>query len=188
MGSQTADLPTGGLTRSPSARGDHSSRRVLLIWLLAGGSMLAALVICLEVFVARRIPELTEQRLAAAMDRWRGNGPANYDLDVEIRGLRPGIVHIEVRNGEAVAMTRDGRTPPQPRTWEAWTVRGQFEMLEQELIRAEVSAQQNATDVAGRALVRCDFDPQFGYPRQFQRVAYGGQPDVYWRVTDFSAR
>jgi hypothetical protein len=36
--------------------------------------------------------------------------------------------------------------------------------------------------------LRCEFDRQYGFPRQFQRTVYGGGPDVYWRVTNFTVR
>ena len=37
-------------------------------------------------------------------------------------------------------------------------------------------------------LLRAEFDPEFGFPRGFQRVVLGGGPEVSWRVTRFEAK
>ena len=68
----------------------------------------------------RRIWSCYAQRATAAdrsslpgRRRARGieHGPADYDLDLELTGNRPGKIHVEVRDGEVVHMTRDGVEP-----------------------------------------------------------------------------
>jgi hypothetical protein len=108
-------------------------------------------------------------------------------MDLEIRGAQPGIVHIEVRNGIATAMTRDGRVPPQ-RTWDVWSVAGQFDMLERELELAEDPEHEMQAARGTQLTLRCEFDAKLGYPRRYHRYVSGGGPEVYWRVTRFVAR
>jgi hypothetical protein len=164
----------------------RSSTRAILITLAAMIFAIIAVGLLLQVFVAERTPELTEARLEAAQMLWEQNGPRSYDIDLEIRGAQPGSVHLEVRDGSVTAMTRDGRSPQQ-RTWDVWSVPGQFETLERELVLAEDP--QHEMDVAAgtRLQLRCEFDPEYGFPRRYHRYATGGAPEVFWQVTEFNA-
>jgi hypothetical protein len=161
--------------------------RTILAGLIVVGVILA-IAMMLQLFVARQIPDLTEASLVSAQRRWQEHGPASYELDLEIKGARPGVVHVEVRDGEVTTMTRDGREPSQPRTWHVWSVPGQFETIERELeLAADPEYEMQAA--AGTELwLRAEFDPKYGYPRQFHRIVFGGGPEVYWRVTKFQAQ
>jgi hypothetical protein len=172
---------------SVSAREPQRSWRLIAMWLLAVAAGIAAIILALEMFVARRLPELTPERLEAARALWQSQGPAGYDLDLEKLGERPGPVHVEVRNSEVATVTIDG-WEPSPWTKETWTVPGQFQMLEQELVLAEDPVHQMQAKAGTQIRLRCEFDRQYGFPRQFQRTVYGGGPDVYWRVTNFTVR
>jgi hypothetical protein len=147
--------------------------------------LIVGLIVVLQLFAVQRIPELTEPLLEAAQQRWKENGPASYDLDLEISGAQPGDVHVEVRDGEVTAMTRDGRAPEQRRTWYVWSVPGQFETIERELEMAADPEHEMQAAEGTRLRLRAEFDPQYGYPRQFHRMVFGGGPEVYWRVTNF---
>jgi hypothetical protein len=166
----------------PSAR-----RRLLLIWGLAVVTGIATLVLALEIFVARRLPELTMERLETAREKWDQSGPQSYDLSLEILGERPGPVHIEVRGREVDNVMINGRAPS-AHTRHTWTVDGQFNTLEQELLLAEDPVHQMQAKPGVSLRLRCEFDSQFGYPREYQRTVSGGGPDVYWRVTSFVPR
>ena len=175
------------LSAQPVAKDSRPLSRVVvlaLLWLV--GTVVGVLVL-LQLFVVERIPTLDEARLEAAEELWKKNGPASYDMDIEIGGAQPGTVHVEVRGGRAVAMTRDGRSPPE-RTWEVWTVPGQFETLERELEIAEDPVHEMQEGASTRLELRCEFDARYGYPRRYQRVVYGGGPQVNWHVTSFEAR
>ena len=164
-----------------------SSRRYITICLLAGVAGIAAAILALELFVAHRLPDLTSERLAAAQSLWSSVGPDNYDLDLEILGERPGAVHVEVRGDVATNVSIDGREPS-PWTRDTWTVRGQFETLERELVLAEDPAHQMEAKSGTSLRLRCEFDPKYGFPREYQRTVYGDGPDVYWRVTGLVVR
>ncbi len=174
----------------PAVAADAAKRRLfrmVVIGVAVIGLPFIGVIVFLQMFVAQRIPDLTEARLEAAEQLWQQQGPASYDMDIEIRGARPGGVHIEVRDGEPIGMTRDGRTP-QPRTWSAWSVPGLFELLERELVLAE-DPQHEMNVPAGTLLrLRCDFDPRLGFPRRYHRHATGGAPEVFWRVTAFNPK
>lgn len=156
----------------------------MLFALLAVIIAITGIAIVLQVFVAQRIPELTEERLEAALELWEQQGPRSYDLDLEIRGAQPGTVHIEIRGGEVTAMTRDGRSPPR-RTWDVWSVPGQFDTLERELVLAEDPQHEMGAAAGTQLQLRAEFDAEFGYPRRYHRYATGGAPEVFWRVTAF---
>jgi hypothetical protein len=172
---------------SVAPRDNRLATKAVLFAVAALILALVSLAVLLQVFVAERRPELTEARLEAAQMLWEQNGPRSYDMDLEIRGAQPGSVHLEVRDGSVTAMTRDGRSPQQ-RTWDVWSVPGQFETLERELVLAEDP--QHEMDVAAgtRLQLRCEFDPEYGFPRRYHRYATGGAPEVFWQVTRFEPR
>jgi hypothetical protein len=172
-------------THRPSAGRGPSSGKLLLLVALGG---IVGIVAARQVIVTRRTPPLTEEALDAAIERWSEHGPADYDLDFEIRGERPGTVHAEVRGGEVVAFQRDGATPDQTRTWQYWSVPARFEEIERELELAADPTHEMQLANDAQLVLRCEFDVECGYPRVFHRVVYGGGPEVYWRVTDFQPK
>ena len=158
-----------------------------MVALLVVGSLFAA-VVALQLLVVRRIPPLSEVDLIAAEARWAERGPASYDLDFDIEGAQPGTVHVEVRDGEVTAMLRDGLAPRQQRTWQYWSVPARFDEIERELDLAADPEHEMQATVGTQLELRCEFDPEYGYPRQFHRIAYGGGTEVYWRVTNFQPK
>ena len=181
---ESAAHPAAGPAVSSNSR---LPGRALFIGMLFAVVAIVGVVALLQTFVVQRIPELSEARLENAEDLWQRAGPASYDMDLEIRGAQPGRVHIEIRNREVTAMTRDGRTPP-PRTWDVWSVPGLFDTLERELVLAEDPVHEMDAAAGTQLRLRCDFDPQYGYPRQYHRYVSGGGPEVYWRVTRFQPK
>jgi hypothetical protein len=153
---------------------------------LIGG--LACVSLFLEYFVAHRLPPLSEATLDVAEKLWAEKKPASYILDLEIRGAEPGPVHLEVRNGEVVAMQRNGITPDQRRVWDVWTVPGQFETLEREMQLAADPVHQMDASAGTRLSLQCEFDPRYGFPLEYHRLVYGGGPEVYWRTTKFEPK
>ena len=144
--------------------------------ILAG---LAVLVVFLELFVAHRLPPMTEDSLDAAQKRWAAAKPASYNLDLEIRGGDPGTAHVEVRDGEVVACQRNGVTPDERRVWDVWTVPGQFETLQRELQLAADPVHQMDATPGTQLTLQCEFDPHYGYPQQYHRIVVGSAPEVF---------
>lgn len=181
--STNADTDTSPPTATAASSPGRSRRILLLLFLAALGCIVGAAFL-LRMLVAQRIPELTEGELEEAQKLWDSAGPEGYEMDLEILRGRPGTVHIEVRNGEITAMTRDGRTPAQ-HTWRYWSVPGLFETLERELDMAEDPVHEVGATAGTNWQLRCEFDPAYGFPRRFHRHVSGGGQEVYWHVTSF---
>lgn len=131
------------------------------------------------------IPELTEEAIAAAERLWESEGPESYRLRVRIEGRRPGDVECTVTNGEVTAMTRDGRTPSQRRTWDYWTVPAQFDTIRQDMESAADPRGGFGAPPGSKAILRAEFDPHFGYPKRYRRHVLGTPLDVEWEIVEF---
>src|SRR5262245_54117588 len=118
-------------SEDPAALPSGSTRRGISPLVVVRAALATLLVFgaVFVLFVATRPREqrLTESEFEAAQARWDKHGPKDYNLDLELAGNRPGKIHIEVRDGEATHMTRDGVEPMQRRVWYYWTVPGQFD-------------------------------------------------------------
>src|SRR5689334_20504808 len=53
----------------------------------------AAVVTLSLMLHGERLPQVTFETLNAAGERWAKNGPLNYDLDLELAGVNPGVAH-----------------------------------------------------------------------------------------------
>ena len=164
-------------------------RRRLMAAALLGGILLGSLA-CLLGFVAlmmlRResLPPLTRAAYESALQRWEAQGPANYELDLTLEGRRAGHIHVEVHRGEVTSMTRDGIEPAQRRTWDYWSVPGQFDTLDRELeLAADPQAGFHAS--AGAVVQQAEFDPTYGYPRRYRRFVLGSDQELDWQTTHF---
>ncbi len=162
------------------------SRRVLAILL---GTVAALGVTAVIFFFAMRTnaPRLTRADYEAAVARWEKNGPANYDLDLELAGNRPGKIHVEVRDGQVTHMVRDGVEPRQKRTWDYWSVPGQLDTIGEEMEMAEHPATSFNVPAGSQVVMWAEFDPELGYPRQYHRVVLGAAYEVHWTTTRFQA-
>ncbi len=164
-------------------------RYPLAFGLVVGGgiAILGAILLLIAIVIVRRPAQLTNAEYRAAAARWEAHGPANYNLDLELTGRRPGTIHVEVRDGEATRMTRDGVQPKQERTWYYWSVPGQFDTIEQELEMAKDPAVSYGAAGAAQVALWAQFDPRYGYPTQFDRIVLGADLEIHWKVTRFEA-
>jgi hypothetical protein len=188
--SQQDPLPEGDRDTIPikpelsatPAQASQISSRSMILGVLGAALLLAAVLIGLKVFVADKTPELTEEAFRVAFQKWGEKGPVSYDLDVQIGGAQPGIAHVEVRNRAVTVATRDG-LPLQDWNKDEWSIPGQFEALEREFEFAEDPQGEMQAPPGAQVWLRCEFDPEYGYPRRFHRYATGGAPQVYWRTS-----
>lgn len=165
----------------------RTRRSSVIVGVVSGALLtLVSAVIIAVVLYRDPLPLLTAQSLAVAEQRWRDAGPKSYRLSVEILGRQPGVVELTVRDGEVTEMTRDGRAPEQRRTWAAWTVPSQFDMLHLELEHEKNSEQGYGAPRGSQAIVKAEFDPKYGYPRRVRRQVLGANLDMEWRVTRFT--
>ncbi|MGD9721797.1 MAG: DUF6174 domain-containing protein [Pirellulales bacterium] len=177
-----AAAPAGRAT-APAWRRRHPLAFGMLVGV--GLTSLVGVAVLVSLAIARRPTPLTRAAYEAAAQRWDENGPASYDLDVELGGKRPGKVHVEVRDGEVTRMTRDGVQPSQRRTWYYWSVPGQLDTIEQELEMAETPRESYGSPKAAGVALWAEFDPRYGYPRRFDRIVLGADEEVHWNVTGF---
>ncbi len=175
---------------SPGQRAAQRRRRRLALLGVLGGLVLGSLAVLL-VFAAlwiRRqdaLPTLTQADFDAALKRWESAGPKSYQLDLTLNGRQPGRIHVEVRRGETTAMTRDGHTPSQKRTWEYWTVPGQFDTIERELEMAADPAVGIPSAPGATIVQQAEFDAKLGYPRRYRRMVLGSNLEIDWEITRF---
>jgi len=185
--------PDGSRSPEPASPPFQSSvvrRRLAPLMLGVGGGCLLALVVMLAFlfWTRERTPRLTEEDLNAAMSRWDQHGPSDYDLELELAGNRPGKIQIEVRHGEVTRMTRDGVQPAQKRTWDYWSVPGQFDTIGQELEMAHDPAASFKSPSATQMIQWAIFNPKYGYPAKYDRVVLGTDFEIHWKVTRFEPR
>ena len=172
-------------------RGPHTpaKRRLRFGPMLLGATLGLVVVLAATLAVVLlsrdRTPRLTAEAYEAAARRWDERGPANYNLDLDLTGNRPGHIHVEVRDGQPVRMTRDGVQPKQERTWFYWTVPGQLDTIASELDMAHDPSASFASPQATQMVIWAEFDPEFGYPTDYDRVVLGTNFEIHWRVTRF---
>lgn len=166
-----------------------ASRGPALILGIAVGTLVTlALAAAVAVVLFRdNTPRLTRAEYERAWARWEEHGPASYDMDLELAGNRPGKVHVEVRDGQVTHMVRDGVEPSQRRTWDYWSVPGQFDTMGQELDMAEQPAKSFGASGAAQVVMWAEFDPSFGYPTRYDRVVLGADLETHWKTTRFQA-
>ncbi|MEX0936696.1 MAG: DUF6174 domain-containing protein [Pirellulales bacterium] len=171
--------------RSNEPLPDGSPRRTPLVIAAVIAVVLPALL-CAGILAWFRqdVPRLTDRSLELAIDRWREHGPESYTMEIELGGMRPGTVHLEVRDGEVTAMQRDGYTPER-RVWETWSVPGMFDTIDRELQIAEAPAEEAQFPPGTQFELRAEFDARLGYPRRFRRMVLGEGTEVSWQVTRF---
>ena len=131
------------------------------------------------------VPLLTENQLAAAETLWKEQGPSNYALIIDVGGQRAGEIQLRVEDGRVVEFSRDGFTPTQPRTWQIWSVEGQFEMIRRELEIADDPVREANAPPGTRHILRGKFDASLGWVRQFRRATLGSGTGISWSVREF---
>lgn len=177
-----------GNQRKPRRPGRRRLSTAVIAILLGGGAALLVLMAMLLMVLREATPLLTETELAAAVQRWREYGPDDYDMDILVGGRRAGTIHVEVRGGSVVAMTRDGITPSQQRTWQYWSVPGLFDMLEDDVQSADDPRGPFGALPGTKVVLRAEFNPRYGYPRRYQRTVFGTDLGIDWEIVRFAIR
>jgi hypothetical protein len=172
---------------APSAPRHRLSTLVLALTLGAGLGLLVTIGLISWLMPKDNTIPLTAENLEQAQRLWQARGPASYDLDLAIGGLRAGTVHVEVRHGQVTAMTRDGHSPSQRRTWDVWTVPGQFDTLETELADMDHPERGFAAPPGAQVIERVRFDPELGFPQRYVRLVLGTELGVEWSTTSFKS-
>lgn len=185
-----ADDPENTSGQQPADRAlEQRARRArpapLVLGIALGLALVLVAILAYSIFTSDRVPRLSEADYEAAVARWEAHGPANYNLDLELAGNRPGKIHVEVRDGQVEHMTRDGVEPKQKRTWDYWSVPGQLDTIGEELEMARSPAASFDSPQATGMVMWAEFDPKYGYPARYDRVVLGTDFEIHWKVTRF---
>ena len=134
---------------------------------------------------AQAMPVLERERFDQAWEQWQQTGPESYRICIKVEGRQPAEYSCTVHNREVVLATRNERPLTQVRTMGTWSVPGMFDTIEYD-VRAiageDMTAQQKAvTDL----IVRCKFDPEYGYPAEYLRSDFAMKTTTHWEVTEF---
>lgn len=73
--------------------------------------------------------QLKPEQLATARALWAEKGPADYDMEYTQIGNAPGTYKVQVRDGEVVSATLDGRAL-EPRQYGYYDMRGLFNSID----------------------------------------------------------
>jgi hypothetical protein len=161
---------------------------ILLVLGSLGGIVLALVV--LAVARRERLPTIGFDQLDAGAGRWAANGPASYDMDLELTGINPGQAHVEVRDAKVTAMTLNGH-PTKPHIWDNWSVPGLLTIIRRDLesclVPKGAAGERANAPPAQPVYPHGVFDAKYGYPAQYHRITPTGA-DALWRVTKFATK
>ena len=161
----------------------RKSTQIIVGCLVILASAAMVIIAALVVRSWRGQSQITRADWTAAQRQWQQNGPQDYDITVEVGGRRAAEYRVEVRRGEAVSAYLDGVALTQPRLFGVWSVPGMFTTLEKEF-RLQETAGSNTPGAPRSMRMYCQWDPQYGYPQEYRRLAGGGN-DISWTVTQF---
>jgi hypothetical protein len=118
-----------------------------------------------------RTPLLTRAILKEAHDRWEKAVPRDYDVEltVEVDGVAPQHYRTQVRGGRVTRFEQNGR---QDEGGSEYNVAGLFEWIDRDL---EMSTGPAVAGAPAHATLKATFDPQFGYPLVYKRIAALGR-------------
>jgi hypothetical protein len=126
--------------------------------------------------------QLKSEELAAARERWKANGPRDYDLQFQEKITQNGEQtesnwSVEVRDGRPTAVTRDGQALPAAE-YPNLTVEGQFAEIERGL-------QLDVAEGARRNFATAAFDLRDGHVVHYVRRVRGSGERLEWNVNLF---
>lgn len=197
--SEPSDMPATPGEAPPRRRRRLSILTVMLGVVLGSALTLVAILAVLVWLYRDAAPNLTQETLDEAVKRWESQGLVDYNLQVKLTGRQEADIRVEVRDGKTTAMTYNGRLQPRPTvkgqlettTWEAWTVKGQLEMIQRELTNRNEQTQKTfGVSSPLKVVLRAEFDPQLGYLRKYSRVVLnpdqgGSDHDISWQIIEF---
>lgn len=162
----------------------------LYVWPAALGGMIAVWIAAFAVWALwheEEMPRVDRKTYEAALRNWDGHGITSYDLDMIVSGGNShDRVHVEVRDGQVVECTHNGKRPQQKYLWDDWTIPKQFQMIAEDLEKDEDPNRGFGTRSNVKITLHAIFDPDLGYPQQYQRKAHGRSPlHSSWTVTGF---
>jgi hypothetical protein len=169
---------TSGRLRSRLA---SAARPRAWVWFFVALAVMSAAAVILPIVYNVSI-QLRPEQLAAARERWKANGPRDYDLQYQEKITENGVQTesnwlVQVRDGKATAVTCDGRELPAAE-YPNLTVEGQFAEIERGL-------QLDLAEGARRNYATAAFDLRDGHPTHYVRRVHGSGDRLEWNVNLF---
>jgi hypothetical protein len=162
-----------------------------IAWSLAGGTLgILATLVALRIVNRDPTPQLTPDLFHAAHERWKINGPPNYDIEIRVSGNQPATYRAQVRGGQAQAAWRNGAPLTSRRTFGTWSVPGMFSTMSRDVEQLEREAAGQADPRLPGLILRAAFDERYSYPARYSRIEWGSRKGttaqgVSWEVTAF---
>ena len=148
------------------------------------GAGCAAAVVAVAMFWSYRkelLPALEIDTYDQAWALWKSKEPLNYNIRVQVFGRQPAVYEAQVRDGVATSARHNGHPLTQLRTLGTWSVPGMFNTIGHDVEAIQKSTPATPTELT----IRGTFDEQWGYPLQYQRIQWGSDHEVHWRVLNF---
>ena len=170
----------------PPGRPSRRLRRIAI----SIGCIVAGIVGGLLVFgltsMRRPPPAMRAGDFEGAMERWEANGPADYEMTVEVSGRQSGTIQVVVKRGEPVSVRREGK-PVAEHTWQYWTVEGLFEIIRTDLEGLDQRERAFGTEDISQLVQQAEFHAELGYPRRYRRAVLTTGDAIEWEVTEFNS-
>jgi hypothetical protein len=153
------DLPAGRASRRRHGRA--------WIWFFVVLAVLAAAAAVISVITSLR-QQLTPEQLHSAQERWREQGPRDYDMEYTFkRGETADSFQVQVRAGKVVALTQNSR-PLEERLYHYYDMPGLFGWIEDFL-------EQDRQPGRPRVFATASFDPLDGHLQRYVRSVMSSQ-------------
>jgi hypothetical protein len=134
-------------------------------------------------FTARgQPPELTDEQLQVAMEKWRRNGPPDYQMTVVVTSPESAAYTVTVHNGDVENLERSDGFSPRRHVWDSWSVAALLD-----IIRVECKEPDSVFQGQAKADIvqQVEFDLELGYPKRYRRIVLGSNSHVEWEITNF---
>jgi hypothetical protein len=129
-------------------------------------------------------PAMSAADFEDAVARWKQNGPANYEMVLEVSGRQSGTMRVVVKDRQAVSITRGSVSIPR-HTWEYWTVGGLLEVIRTDLEGLDQPERAFGTPDVSQLVQQAEFDEALGYPRRYRRAVLSTGDAIEWEVVEF---
>ncbi len=175
---------------SPSsgpAPAEQPWRRIKPLHILGAVCLVSAAMIVIGTLTRREDPPLTRPDYDAALARWQAKRPASYDLDLYFYSQNaPVDIHLEVRNGQAVALTKNGVRMAQASRREEWTIERLLQQIGDDLRIQEDPNLDFDVKPGVQVKLQAKFDETFGFPTLYSRLAHGSPVQYSYKVKSFT--
>jgi hypothetical protein len=175
------------LPTEPTPAAEQPWKKIKPLHVLGAFCLISALMIGVGLLRGRpRGDPLVRAEYDAALARWQGKHIQDYDLDVYFYSQNaPVNVHLEVRDGEAKLLTKNGVEMQQKARRDEWTVDRLLKQVGQDLHIQEDPNLDFEVKPGVQVILEGKFDETYGYPLFYKRLAHGSPVQYQYEVRSF---